>query len=129
VLVYDGIYLFRTKDRAAPHNLYANNTLLAQLVAKLGFGSAPTFTPLPRKADTPEASPAHPIIKIRFSTSPYVVQYTFAAATDSYARVMGGVPHIDRNTGAQISVHSRGWLFCVLDGQCGFLNDGAQRWG
>lgn len=26
-------------------------------------------------------------------------------------------------------VHSRGWLFCVLHGQCGSLNDGAQRWG
>ena len=52
-LVYDGSYFFRTKDRAAPHNLYTNNTLLAQLVAKLGFGSAPAFTPLRRKADAP----------------------------------------------------------------------------
>ena len=103
-LVYDGSYFFRTKDRVAPHNLYTNNTLLAQLVAKLDFGSAPTFTPLLRKADAPEASPAHPVSKINFSTSPYAVQYTFAAVTDSYARVMGGVPHIDRNTGAQISV-------------------------
>jgi Protein of unknown function (DUF3048) C-terminal domain len=80
--------------------------LLAQLVAKLGFGSAPTFPHLPRKADALEDSPAHPVIKIHFSISPYAVQYTFATATDSYARVMGGVPHIDRNTGAQISVEN-----------------------
>jgi hypothetical protein len=103
-LVYDGSYFFRTTDRAAPHNLYTNSTLLPQLVTKLGFATAPTFQALPRKSDAPQATPSNPVININFSSSEYAVQYNYVAASDKYLRDMGGVAHIDRNTGQQISV-------------------------
>jgi hypothetical protein len=103
-LAYDGSYFYRTTDRAAPHNLYTDNQKLAALDTQLGFATAPSFTPLPRKADKPVNPAPHPIIKINFSTSPYAVEYDFDAATDAYGRVMGGTPHIDRNTNQQIQV-------------------------
>jgi DUF3048 family protein len=103
-LVYDGSYFFRTTDREAPHNLYTDDQKLAALDTKLGFASAPTFKPLPRKADKAEAKPTHPTIKINFSSSPYAVEYDFNPAADDYLRSMGGAPHIERNTGQQIQV-------------------------
>ena len=69
-LEYDGSYFFRTTGRVAPHNLYTNSTLLPELVSKLGFDTAPSFTPLPRKADAPMATPSNPVININFSHLP-----------------------------------------------------------
>jgi hypothetical protein len=104
-LVYDGSYFFRTTDRYAPHNLYTNNVLLPQLVAKLGFAKAPSFTPRLRKKDQPPKGVVpHPTIDINFSYSDYAVEYRYDAPTNSYARWMAGVPHVDRNTGKQIMV-------------------------
>lgn len=104
-LKYDGSYFYRTSDRVAPHNLYTNAQLLAQLDSKLGFATPPDFTPLPRKADQPPAgSPAHPTISITFSSYYYNVQYKFNAAADDYERFMGGTPHIDRLNNQQIQV-------------------------
>lgn len=103
-LVYDGGYFFRTRDRAAPHNLYTNQTLLAGLDQKLGFATAPTFKPSARKPDAPVSPAPHPTININFSTSHYAVQYRYDAPSNSYARFMGGTPHVDRNTGKPILV-------------------------
>jgi hypothetical protein len=104
-LLYDGSYFFRTTDRVAPHNLYTNDTLLPQLATKLGFSSAPSFTPRTRKADQPPKGVVpHPTIDIAFSYSDYAVEYRYDAPSNSYARWMAGTPHIDRNTGKQIMV-------------------------
>jgi len=70
----------------------------------LALARLPRLRPCPARQMPPRLRLLTRSSKIHFSTSPYAVQYTFATATDSYARVMGGVPHIDRNTGAQISV-------------------------
>jgi hypothetical protein len=103
-LNYDGSFFVRTRDRSAPHNLYTNPTLLAQLDHQLGFDTPPAFKPVPRKPDSPAPGPPHPTININFSTSPYAVQYRYDAGSNSYARFMGGAPHIERNTGLQIMV-------------------------
>ncbi len=104
-LIYDGSYFYRTSDRVAPHNLYTNAQLLAQLDSKLGFATPPDFTPQPRKADQPPAgSAAHPTITINFSTYYYGVQYKFNTAADDYLRFMGGTPHVDRLNNQQIQV-------------------------
>jgi len=104
-LIYDGSYFLRSSDRYAPHNLYTNDTLLAKLDHVLGFDKAPSFTPRVRKADAAAGGvPPHPTININFSFSNYAVEYRFDAPSDSYARFMGGVAHIDRNSGKQIMV-------------------------
>ncbi len=103
-LVYDGSAFYRAKDRFAPHNLYTSDQRLASLLTRLGFATAPNFTPWPRKKDAPLATPTHPNITINFSTSAYVAQYHYDAIKDAYARVLAGTPHVDRNTGQQIVV-------------------------
>jgi Protein of unknown function (DUF3048) N-terminal domain/Protein of unknown function (DUF3048) C-terminal domain len=103
-LTYDGSYFIRTRDRYAPHNLYSTADLLDKVLTKLGFATAPTFKPMERKADMPPQAATHPVINIPFSTSPYSVKYQYDGPTDSYLRVMGGAPHIDRNTNQQIKV-------------------------
>lgn len=103
-LAYDGSYFYRSTDRLAPHNLYITGDKLLALDNKLGFASTPTFAPLPRKADQPEATPSHPVIDINFSFSDYNVEYKYEASANDYLRFMGGAAHIDRNTGKQITV-------------------------
>jgi hypothetical protein len=99
-----GSYFARTSDRVAPHNLYISGTSLANMDKALGYDQAPTFTPLARKSDNPSGSPTSPTITINFSTSGYAVKYVYDAASNSYARFLAGVPHVDRNTGKQIYV-------------------------
>jgi hypothetical protein len=100
-----GTSFYRTSDRLAPHNLYTNAALLAQLLQTRGFAKAPTFTPLPRKADQPPKGVVpHPTISINFSYSDYAVQYRYDQPSNSYARWMAGTQHVDRNTGKQIYV-------------------------
>lgn len=112
---------YRAADRAAPHNLYTKTDLLASLLTKMKFDSAPTFTGLARKEDAPPvatttpatatvpastttAAPAHAKINITFGIAAYNVQYDYDLASNSYKRTNGGAPTIDRNTSAQISV-------------------------
>ena len=97
-------FFYRTTDRFAPHNLYTSDKLLSQALATYGFNKPSSFTPSPRQADKPLATPTHPSIHINFSYSGYQVDYTYVAATNDYARNLAGTPHIDRNTGQQIHV-------------------------
>jgi hypothetical protein len=103
-LKYDGSYFYRITTRFAPHNLYTNSTLLTQLIAKLGFATVPTFTPLPRKDDAPATNPPHTDIKIPFSYAAYNAEYKYNAAANDYLRFEGGAPQTDMLTGKQIQV-------------------------
>ena len=95
---------FRINTRYAPHNLYTTSDLLDALVKRLGFATPVTFSPSPRKADAPSASPDHPTIHIDYSYNGYQVDYKYDAATNDYARFLAGAPHVDVNTNAQIHV-------------------------
>jgi hypothetical protein len=103
-LAYDGSYFFRTSDRAAPHNLYTNNADLSALVAKLGWATAPTFTPLMRKVDAPLATASHTKIDITFGTmAEYNVEWQYDATDNDYLFFQGGTAQDDRNTNLQIT--------------------------
>lgn len=98
---------YRATDRPAPHNLYTKTDLLTNLLTKLGYNTAPTFTPLPRKADAPPAAtvaPTHPDIKIVFGAAAYNTEYKYDAASNSYSRFNGGTAQIDRTPNKQIMV-------------------------
>ncbi|HVQ44886.1 MAG TPA: DUF3048 domain-containing protein [Candidatus Saccharimonadia bacterium] len=95
---------YRTTDRFAPHNLYTSSDKLDQLLATHKFNGPATFTPSPRKPDTPVATPPHPNIHIDYSYAGYQVDYKYDPTTNDYARSLAGAPHVDRNTGKQIHV-------------------------
>jgi hypothetical protein len=99
-----GNYFYRSNDRFAPHNLYSTSDLLDKLEQALGFATPSNFVPSPRKADAPAANATAADIKINYSYNGYQVEYKYDASSNSYARFLAGVPHVDRNTGKQIMV-------------------------
>jgi len=100
-----GSDFYRTRDRYAPHNMYTTFDKLWALEEKLGYDGKSNFTPTPRVTkEAPAATPDHPTININYSYNGYQAAYQYTAATNDYARLLAGQPHIDRNTGQQIHV-------------------------
>jgi len=100
-----GSSFYRTRDRYAPHNMYSTMDKLWALEKQLGYDGKSDFTTTPRATKEKAAATAdHPNIHINYSYNGYQVDYQYAAATNDYARLLAGKPHIDRNTGQQIHV-------------------------
>lgn len=92
----------RVKNRAAPHNVYSSMAKFDTLNASKGFVSS-TFTSLVRKKDAPAAQPTANKIDLNISSGPYNVHYDYDAATNSYKRSLGGEPHTDERSTAQLT--------------------------
>lgn len=95
----------RVSSRYAPHNVYTNFDTVDALNTELGYTSS-DFTPFTRK------EPAKPVegvtltatkLDFNISGANYNTSYTYAATTNSYARVLAGRPHADQESGKQIS--------------------------
>ncbi len=99
-------YFFRTTDRYAPHNLYAypaqscGRTWRRWQSGQRGprRGSWRTRRTLPWLSDPPAGA-----IDIAFSSPDYAVHYDYDRASNTYLRSMGGAPHVDAVSGAQIA--------------------------
>lgn len=93
----------RVSSRAAPHNVYTSIADLNQLEVNKGYITS-HFTGFARKTkDTPSKQPNARSIDFNVSGPSYNVHYDYDAKTNSYARSEGGTPHIDSNTGKQIT--------------------------
>jgi hypothetical protein len=92
----------RIASRYAPHNVYTGIDPLLALEASKGWTSS-NFTSFARKAAAPLKSPTAKTININISSSLYNVTYNYDAASNSYLRSEGGVPHTDDKSGKQIS--------------------------
>lgn len=95
---FNGAYYWRATDRYAPHNVYTSSAKLNELNQKKGYTSS-TFIGMDRKDDTPLATPTASSISVPISSALYNVNYTYDLATNSYVRLLGGKPHIDREVG------------------------------
>ncbi len=115
----------RVSDRFAPHNLYTSMAALDTVSQQRGYKTS-TFTSYPRKKESPlqavkpaakppsqkttdkkpvTAPPPAPTAKtidLAISSVLFNVHYDYEAATNSYLRSMGGVPHTDQRSGAQL---------------------------
>jgi hypothetical protein len=93
-----GVY-FRTNDRAAPHNLYANTT---QLWTKEPADARP---PIPqfRYRDAGAAPAGTPSAGVKEKLDSVDSQWNWDAKKGLYLRTMEGKPHIDHANGAQVS--------------------------
>ena len=91
-------YYWRATDRYAPHNVYTNFENLDAANKSKGFNNS-EFESLPRKDGKPAATPSAKQVTIDVSSFLYQVDYTYDKATNSYARFMGGQPHVDREKG------------------------------
>lgn len=89
---------WRATDRAAPHNVYTNSERLNALnAAKNKKTSVFTFAPRinEKKVEAPNAT----AISVSVSSGTFDVSYAYDAASNSYHRRQGGVPHTDREKG------------------------------
>lgn len=102
----------RVANRYAPHNVYTSMAALDSLNQKKGFTSS-NFTGFPRKeppkaADPPPVATTPPTAKavdLTISSYLYNVHYDYDAVTNTYKRSVGGRPHLDERTAAQLSPH------------------------
>ncbi len=91
----------RISQRYAPHNVYTSIAALFELAKQKGTSS--TFTGFLRKEPAPIEPPTARVIDLRVSSPLYNVHYDYDPATNSYLRVMGGKPHVEERSGAQIA--------------------------
>ena len=69
-----------------------------------GWSSTGNFSPWLFQDDAPlSARPASQKVAINFSSAEYNVVWNYDTATNTYLRTMGGTPHLDANTGNQIT--------------------------
>lgn len=85
----------RISTRASPHNAYTNSAILISCAARMRYPA--TFQKLPTRPfrdDIPYAErPASQLISIAYHTG--TVGYEYDPATNSYLRIIGGLPEID----------------------------------
>lgn len=94
----------RVSSRAAPHNVYTSIAALNQLEVQKGYDTSKYSGFVRKKKAVPDKKvpPAAKTINLTLSGPLYNVHYDYDAATNSYARSVGGAAHIDANTGKPI---------------------------
>ncbi|MFF2480115.1 DUF3048 domain-containing protein [Paenibacillus sp. NPDC058071] len=109
-----GTYFWRSKDRKAPHNLYASLDKLRQGAEKRGYSAGkavPVYSFLPEEDsvaavtsttnDTGVADVSH--VEIMFTLKNYKVSYDYDKASGLYKRFINNEPHVDMNNNEQLS--------------------------
>lgn len=90
--------IFRSKDRAAPHNAYTNFANYSAYETAHGK-TASTFAAWPRQDGAASSAPDAASIDLAPSTGQFSVHYDYDAASNTYKRSEGGAPHLDRELG------------------------------
>lgn len=109
---------YRDLSRLAPHNVYTNTDLLWGTAQAQGFAGPPALEPWKFKDDTPPRpdGQAASAVDVSFGSpgSDYAVRWEYDAPSNSYLRIMGGVPHTDGATGERLSARNVAVQFAVL---------------
>ena len=92
----------RVNNRYAPHNVYTSLPALVDLQKSKGWTKS-SFTSFPRKIEKPSEAPTARSVDIVVSGALYNVHYDYDLASNSYKRVLGGKPHLDERSKAQLS--------------------------
>jgi hypothetical protein len=99
-----GDYFYRSKERSAPHNAYTTTELLRGLMMKKNWEDwLPTKLGEFGITPTSELQTTTTEITAKFFDANYTVVFTYDPSTNSYKRVNGGKPAIDKNNDLQIS--------------------------
>ena len=107
------------RSKIQEHTAFMSTIALRQQGLKMGYPAEGGQTPLNFKSDAPEGERGSVgRINISFATQAYAprgfdVNFIYNKSSNSYARLMGGKPHIDFNTGAQI--HAKNVVVMVSD--------------
>lgn len=101
---------YRTADRQPPHNLYTNTYKLRAYADRnrQNWAYAGAYfphkrpAPLQRRAKSGSISISFVDPLGPFPNPGYAVRYQYDRASNTYARFMGGAPHVDPSTGGQL---------------------------
>lgn len=91
----------RIASRYAPHNVYTSIEKLNALENAKGFTSS-KYTGFQRKKDAASKQPNATSVDFNISGFNYSVHYDYDASTNSYKRSVGGKPHLDQRSAAQL---------------------------
>ena len=109
-------YFWRDRSRRAPHNVYSSTDNLRRLMNEKNYTLDKILTPFEFKddADTEDFGTASEI-NVEFSRSSYNVVWTHDPETNTYARKMGGVSHIDSAFGEQVTAKNIMVMFTTVN--------------
>lgn len=103
--MYNGHFFWRTSATIAPHNLFTKTELLDKARAAKGWEDKGEFEPWLFKEEKAleERPEGVKDVVINFSTYSYQVIWRYDRENNVYQRWNGGVSHLDKNTGEQIT--------------------------
>lgn len=98
-------FFYRSPYRAIPHNLYTYPAAVRQYLASQHVQVSGDYPDQlsHRNPSAPFHRPFGGTLDLNFSGPGYAVEYRYDHATNTYLRWMGGAPHVDAVTGAQIA--------------------------
>lgn len=94
---------FRRPDREAPHDAYAKSSALVALQKELEH-KVSEFAAFNFADGAPVNPSTATVISLQFSHPVFGATFTYDTAANNYKRSLAGAPHIDENTGEQITV-------------------------
>jgi len=100
--IYGSRLARRVSTRFAPHNVYTSPETIESVGAGAGFTST-TYKGIERKEPEPSKIPTANTVTMNISGFNYNTRYTYRAKENDYIRFMAGQPHLDAETGRQIS--------------------------
>lgn len=92
----------RITSRYAPHNVYTSRDSLLNSQTNKGWTTS-KFEGFSRKDPSPASTPTASKIDINISSYLFDVHYDYDVVSNTYLRSEGGQPHIDQDTGKQLS--------------------------
>jgi hypothetical protein len=94
---------WRVSSRAAPYNEYTSTQRLRVYAEEHGGATTGTGMSLPHKRDALSVQrPSTSYLHVQFSYGDYNVTWQYDPGSNDYLRFMGGRPHVDAATGAQL---------------------------
>lgn len=99
---YNAGFYHRVSTRYAPHNVFTSMAKFDQLEKQRGYTTS-KFSGFARKKEAKSVQPTATSIDLQMSGYLYNSHYDYDAASNSYKRSEGGKPHVDANSGKQIS--------------------------
>jgi hypothetical protein len=93
--------MFRTSDRVAPHNLFANTVNAWRVFTERGKNQRTAFNSWTFSETPPAAGAAAAAIDIPYAADP--VRWTRDEATGLWNREVDGAPHVDADNGRQLT--------------------------
>ncbi len=124
----NGKYFWRDKSKGAPHNLVTSSEKMNFALRDFNLlDKSAAFIPWKFKEDAVLAARGTDAKSVEFNFSTgktYLVRFQYEQATNSYLRFNANEPHLDKNTGKQISVKN---VIVQLVREPGFDNTGKGR--